>query len=620
MDTKALIAQFFNEKGEFNLPPQLTVAGLNEMLYQKELATDPQLVERITVRHWEYDENPEGVAREFTRKQVYTRIKAVAGRLQQVATIGDRAAILAGNSPEYVFAFLGAMYAGLVPIPLYDPTEPGHAGHIAAVLEDAKPNIILTNKKSAAAVRALFADKPAAERPRVLVIDALPDSTADAWVNPLETEAAKAMAAASPTPVIPVELPAYLQYTSGATGTPKGAILTNRSLVSNVLQIFLIANLKPPVRMISWLPMHHNMGIILASFMTILGFDMEIMTPRDFIQNPWRFVKLLSKPTDGRNIYAAVPNFALELATAYGRPPQGETLDLSALDGLIIGGEPVSKASVEAFKAAFSEYNLQDAVIRPSYGMAEASLLLSTPISMERPTFRRLDRTALANGEMKLSEDPHTSFEFASVGVPVSPMGLVIVDQETKQELPDGEIGEIWFQGDNVAGGYLNRAEATAEAFHNTLGGRLAENSRAAGYPDENWVATGDLGVFIDGEIYITGRSKDLIIIAGRNHYPQDIETTTEQASKHIRPASACAFSIPGEGVEQLIILAERDLNASAEGDADAIAKIREAVATAHGVAPADIRILAPNEVRRSSAGKIARNVNQREYLASLNA
>ncbi|MDO4910857.1 MAG: FadD32-like long-chain-fatty-acid--AMP ligase [Corynebacterium sp.] len=616
MDVKALIGQFFDEKGQFNLPPQLTIAGLNEMLYQKELATDPALVERVTVRHWEYDENPEGIAREFTRKQVYTRIKAVAGRLQQISKIGDHVAILAGNSPEYVFGFIGALYAGLVPIPLYDPNEPGHQGHLAAVFDDAKPQIVLTNKKSAAAVRALFADKPAAERPRILTIDSLPDSTADSWISPFETEQAKAMMAAATSPIIPVDMPAYLQYTSGATGKPKGAILTNRSVVSNVLQIFLIANLKPPVRMVSWLPMHHNMGIILASFMTILGFDMEIMSPRDFIQNPWRFIKLLNKPADGRNIYAAVPNFALELATAYGRPPQGESLDLSALDGLIIGGEPVSKASVEAFKAAFADYNLPESVIRPSYGQAEASLLLSTPLTMDRPAFRRLDRTALANGEMKLSDDPATSFEFASVGVPVSPMGLVIVDPETKKEVADGEIGEIWFQGDNIAAGYYNRPEATAEAFQNTLAGRLEENSRAAGYPDENWVATGDLGVFIDGEIYITGRSKDLIIIAGRNHYPQDIETTTEKADSHIRPASACAFSIPGESVEQLIILAERDINATPDGDADAIAKIREAVTAAHGVAPADIRILAPNQVRRSSAGKIARNVNQREYLA----
>lgn len=607
MDLQALVSQFFDEKGNIALPPHLTLAGLNEMLYQKELATDPRIVERITIRAWDYTESAEGEVKEFSRKEVNTRIKAVAARLQQVGKIGDRVAILAGNSAEYVFGFMGALYAGLIPVPLYDPNEPGHAEHLSAVLKDAQPTIILTNKKSAAAVRALFATVPATERPRVLSVDALPDSTADSWVNPLETPEAQALLA-SGTVGAPVDMPAFLQYTSGSTRTPAGVLLTNRSIVTNVVQIFMIANLKPPVRMPSWLPLHHDMGIILACFMTILGFDMEIMLPRDFIQNPYRWVKKLNKTDDGRNIYTAIPNFALELAARYGLPPEGEELDLSAVDGIIIGSEAVTEKAVEGFKEAFKPYGLNNAVIRPSYGMAEASLLLSTPRSMNRPFFLSVDRDDLAKGVLTATDDQTRSVVFASVGNNVEPMDLLIVDPETRQPLPDNHVGEIWFHGENAAAGYYNRPEDTAETFHNTL----------ATDPETNWVATGDLGAIVDGELYITGRLKDLIIIAGRNHYPQDIEYTVEHASSHIRPASGCAFAIPGEDVEKLIILAERDLTADPSGDADAIAAIKAAVVDSHGIVPADIRIYAPDEVRRSSAGKIARRVNAKVYLESL--
>lgn len=612
MDLHAVMSQFFDEKGNITLKPELTLAGLCEVLYQADAMQGG--ADRHTLRFWDFSESREGTPVDFTRQQVNTRIKSVAARLQQVGTIGDRAVILANNSPEYLFSFLGTLYAGMVPIPLYDPNEPGHADHLKAVIGDSNPKVVLTNSRSAGSVRKFFADVPSRERPRILSVDSLPDSLAASFVNPLTTEAAQVMLAKSQS--MPVDLPAFLQYTSGSTRIPAGVILTNRSIVTNVLQIFTAVQLKTPLRLVSWLPLHHDMGIILAAFVTIIGLEFEMMAPRDFIQQPSRWIDQLNRRETDVNTYTVVPNFALELAARYAVPAEGETLDLSAIEGLIVGSEPVTEKAVEGFLEVFSKYGLRTEAVRPSYGLAEASLLVTTPQTPNRPLISHFDREELAAGRAVIVEKGPNTVAIASCGQVVRPQQLVIVDPETKQELPDGQIGELWTHGENTAAGYLDRPEDTAETFRNTLAGRLPENSRAEGAPDDDrWMASGDLAVIIDDEVYITGRLKDLIIIAGRNHYPQDIEFTVDHASAQVRPACVAAFAVEGDDVEKLIILAERDLDKDPSGDAAAVEAIRAAVSEAHGVVPSDIRIMNPDEIARSSSGKIARRVAKKRYL-----
>lgn len=612
MDLHAVMSQFFDEKGNITLKPELTLAGLCEVLYQADAMQGG--ADRPTLRFWDFSESREGTPVDFTRQQVNTRIKSVAARLQQVGTIGDRAVILANNSPEYLFSFLGTLYAGMVPIPLYDPNEPGHADHLKAVIGDSNPKVVLTNSRSAGSVRKFFADVPSRERPRILSVDSLPDSLAASFVNPLTTEAAQVMLAKSQS--MPVDLPAFLQYTSGSTRIPAGVILTNRSIVTNVLQIFTAVQLKTPLRLVSWLPLHHDMGIILAAFITIIGLEFEMMAPRDFIQQPSRWIDQLNRRETDVNTYTVVPNFALELAARYAVPAEGETLDLSAIEGLIVGSEPVTEKAVEGFLEVFSKYGLRTEAVRPAYGLAEASLLVTTPQTPNRPLISHFDREELAAGRAVIVEKGPNTVAIASCGQVVRPQQLVIVDPETKQELPDGQIGELWTHGENTAAGYLDRPEDTAETFRNTLAGRLPENSRAEGAPDDDrWMASGDLAVIIDDEVYITGRLKDLIIIAGRNHYPQDIEFTVDHASEQVRPACVAAFAVEGDDVEKLIILAERDLDKDPSGDAAAVEAIRAAVSEAHGVVPSDIRIMNPDEIARSSSGKIARRVAKKRYL-----
>ncbi|MEJ5927793.1 FadD32-like long-chain-fatty-acid--AMP ligase [Corynebacterium sp. H128] len=612
MDLNAAMGRFFNDKGDIVLPNEFTLAAMCELMYQADAAAGGG--DREVIRFWDYSESREGKVVRFTRSQVNTRIKAVAARLQQTGPMGSRVAILAGNSAEYIFAFLGALYAGMIPVPLYDPNEPGHTDHLTAVLADAKPNFALTNSVSAGAVRRQFAALPAAERPRILSVDSLPDSLAESFVNPMTNPEVLAKLKESKT--APADSIAFLQYTSGSTRTPAGVVLSNRNIMVNVLQIFRAAQLKHPMRLSLWIPLHHDMGMILAAFVTILGVELDLMRPKDFLQQPTRWLEQLNRRENDHNVYTVVPNFALDLACRYGKP-EGAALDLSAVDGIINGSEPVTQKSVEAFFAEFGQHGLKREAMRPTYGLAEATLLVSTPSTPNRPLFKSFDREELAQGRVTVVEDgSENASVFASVGEPIAPMCMALVDPETREELPEGQIGEFWVYGENNAIGYLDRDEETVATFRNTLVGRLAENSRAEGVPaDAYWMATGDLGTFIDGQIYLTSRLKDLIVIAGRNHYPQDIEHTVQVASDHIRPGAVAAFAIEGEDVEKLVIIAERDLNAEESGDAAAIAAIKNAVTENHGINPHDVRIVAPEDIKRSSSGKIARRVVRKFYL-----
>lgn len=608
MDLSAMMSRFLDkETGQITIPDMVTLGALSEMVYQAEVASGR--AERVGLRHWDYSSSREGEIKDYTRTEINTRIKAVAGRLQQVGAMGKRVAIMANNSPEYLFGFLGSLYAGACPVPLYDPNEPGHAEHLTAVCQDASPAVVLTNKTTAPAVRGFFSHLPGKERPRILAVDALPDSLASQWRNPMEVAAELGV-----TPDrAPADMVGFIQYTSGSTRTPAGVVLTHRAILANVLQIFIVGRLQQPMRMVTWLPMHHDMGIIMAVFTLIVGAPLDVMEPRDFVQQPSRWLQQLSRRSEEEYVYAVIPNFALELSARYSGNLEG--LDLSNIDGLVVGAEPVTEAGVTAFLNTFEPHGFRRSALRPTYGMAEATLLLTTPATLNRPIVSYFDREALANNRLEVGEKSAATVAYVSNGQAAVPQYITIVDPETRQELPDGQIGEIWANGQNLATCYLDRPEETVATFHNTLAARL-ENSRVEGAPEDGWLATGDLGGFVDGEIYITSRLKDLIVIAGRNHYPQDIEFTVVDASDHLRRNGVAAFAVPGEDVEKLVVLAERDLGASPEGDAEAVRAVYAAVAERHGVQPDEVLILPPDGISRSSSGKIARRVCQQKYLA----
>lgn len=606
--------EFFNEKGEIALTPEATLVHFVEQ-HSRSDATD------VAYRYVDYSRDREGEAHELNWEDFGRKVRIVAARLQQVTKKGDRVAILAPQGLDYVVSFFAALHAGTIAVPLFDPDEPGHTDRLHAVLGDCNPAAILTGTKSAAGVRQFFRALPAADRPRIIAVDALPESLEASWAMP----------------DITLDDIAYLQYTSGSTRTPAGVEITFRGVSTNVLQMAKALELKKESRGVTWLPLFHDMGLLTVILPAMGGNHITIMSPRAFVQRPWRWIKELALASDSAGTFAAAPNFAFEHAALRGRPKEGQHLDLSNVIGLINGSEPVTPSSMRKFNEAFAPYGLPKTAIKPSYGMAEATLFVSSIRHEDEAKVTYVDRDQLNLGLVK-KVDQHAPNAVAQVSCGfVSPSQWgAIVDAETGRELPDGQVGEIWLHGANIGIGYWGRAEETKETFRNAITTRLAEGSHAEGAPvDAHWLRTGDYGVYIDGELYITGRVKDLVIVDGRNHYPQDLEATAQEASASLRPGFVAAFSVPAnqlplpvfeaaesglvpdpdDSSEQLVIVAERAPGAGKADPAPIADAVRAALASRHGVTARDILLVPAGSIPRTSSGKIARRATKTSYI-----
>ena len=537
---------------------------------------------------------------ELTWSQMGPRLRAVSARLQQITQPGDRVAILAPQGVDYVIGFFAAIQAGAIAVPLFAPELPGHTERLDAVLGDAEPTVVLTTTPAAGAVGDFLRTLPRHRRPRMLAIDALPDSVGAAFTpTRLDTDAI-----------------AYLQYTSGSTRTPAGVEITHRAACTNVVQMILSVGLDWNIRSVSWLPLFHDMGLLMIMFPALCGGHITLMSPVAFVRRPYRWIRELG--ASDAPTFAAAPNFAFQLAAQRGLPPAGETLDLSNVAGLINGSEPVSIAAVDQFTAAFAPYGLKATAIKPSYGMAEATLFVSTTDAHAQPTAVYLDRAELGAGRaVEVPADQPGAVAQVSCGSVARSQWAVIVDAQTDSELPDGHVGEIWLHGDNIGHGYWRRTEETELTFQNKLQSRLQYHSHAEGSAESGlWLRTGDLGVYHDGQLYITGRVKDLIIVDGRNHYPQDIEATVAEAATAVRAGYVAAFPVPAEdGREAVVIVAERAAGAGRAEAAPIVEAIRAAVSRRHAVPIADVKLVAAGTIPRTTSGKLARRACRARYL-----
>jgi acyl-CoA synthetase (AMP-forming)/AMP-acid ligase II len=371
------------------------------------------------------------------------------------------------------------------------------------------------------------------------------------------------------------------------------------------------------IRSVSWLPLYHDMGLLMIVCVAVFGTQVTLMSPVAFVRRPQRWIRQLAAESKHGPTFAASPNFAFELAVERGLPDEGEDLDLTNVVSLINGSEPVRIGSIEKFNAAFGPYGLPETAVKPSYGMAEATLFVSTIDLAAAATVTYLDRHELGAGRaVQVSRDAPSAVASVSCGRIARSQWGVIVNVDTEVEAPDGEVGEIWLHGNNIGQGYWARPEETERVFGNKLQGRLPSNSHADGAPsDATWLRTGDLGVYIDGELHITGRVKDMIILDGRNHYPQDIEATAAEASPKVRSGYVAAFSVPADdGGERVVIVAER---APGAGRADlqlVIDDIRAAVSRRHGLM-SDVLLVAAGAIPRTTSGKLARRACRVQYL-----
>jgi acyl-CoA synthetase (AMP-forming)/AMP-acid ligase II len=526
-----------------------------------------RLGDEVAVTFLDYRAGLDGRAVSLTWRELDDRVNAVAAHLRGLAVPGDRAAVLTAQSADYVVAFLGAIRAGLVAVPLFAPNLPGHSGRLAATLTDCAPRVVLTTADLTGEVTG-FLGKLDVEAAVVAVDTVAPVAAGEYdWHRPA-----------------PGEL-AYLQYTSGSTRSPAGVMLTHRNVLSNARQCCTAYGAESgTTSTISWLPLFHDMGLILGIGAPMFGgMATVLMDPLAFLERPGRWLRALSASPGA---ISAAPNFAYAYSASRVTEDEKSYLELSRVVSLINGSEPVLPATIAKFQDAFGGCGLRPEVHRASYGLAEATVLVSVTDAGTPPRQVTFDRDRLGEGHAVPAPAGTT---LVSCGRPVD-QRIRIVDP-SGEPVADGEVGEIRVSGQNVGQGYWGRPEASA--FGN------------------GWLATGDLGVRFEGELYMTGRLKDLVIVDGRNHYPQDIEQTVE-ACPAVRPHSAAAFAIPREEGEVAVVVLEQAKNT---GDEVAAGVVRASVSAEHGLRLHDVVVLSPGEVPRTSSGKISRALCREYYL-----
>ncbi|WP_433465186.1 fatty acyl-AMP ligase [Spirillospora sp. CA-128828] len=543
----------------------------------------------------DYSADPSGAHRTLSWAEADRRARATAVTLRQVTGPGERAALLLPQTLEYMMTMLGALYSHVIAVPLFSPDLPGHADRLIGAYADAEPAVIVTTRNALPHVEKFLADHDVPRPKEVVFAEEIDLSLADRW----EDEP------------IAFDDVAYLQYTSGSTRRPAGVEITHGNVTANAAQLWAgWAPEKPDPELVSWLPLFHDMGLIATMALPLVRGDHAIYTdPVSFIMNPMRWLQLIAE-RPGKNVYTAGPNFAYEYVASMASPEKVAGLDLSGLTTCLNGAEPIRTATLSTFADALAPAGLRPGAQAPGYGLAEATVFVTAAAEDVPPKVISVDRDALAQGDLRLRDkDGEGTSALVSCGRPSGQI-VAIVDPETCAEQPDGRVGEIWVHGPNTALGYWRNSERSQDTF----GGELSEPGEL---PSGPWMKSGDYGVVHGGELYVTGRIKDLVIVDGRNHYPQDIEVTTQEAHPAIRPEYVAAFALTGEETERLVVVAERNRRVPlGRLDVDEVeSAVRGAINVEHEMSVHDFVLIEPGGVSRTSSGKIARAATRQRYL-----
>jgi len=537
--------------------------------------------------------DPGGEVRRCTWGELHRQATALAGRLREVAGPGERVAVLAPSRIEYVVALVAAWYAGTIAVPLFAPNLPGHADRLVATYEDCTPACVVTVPASSADVHAFVA----ARRHRAAVIVADADAGTPSAVGWRPAPAGR-------------DDVAYLQYSSGSTRTPAGVEITHGNLTANATQIGdRLIGARARLTGVNWLPLFHDMGLLATVAVPLrAGTEAVFFDPAAFLMRPERWLRLLS----GRSgAYTAAPNFAYDYCLRRLGTADLAGLDLSGVFLWLNGAEPVRPATLERFadRLRAAGTGLDSNALCPAYGLAEATVFVAADGGDRRHRVASFDRVQLAAGRAVPASAGADRSTLASCGRPAG-QRVAIVDPEHAAVLPAGQVGEIWVHGPNVAHRYWGRPEHSAEVFGAVLADPVPD-----GLPAAPWLRTGDLGVLHDGELYITGRRKDLLIVAGRNHYPQDVEETVAEACPAL--GRVAAFTVPADDGERPVVVAERSRWAGAADwrPAELTRDLRRAVWRRHDLALHDVVLAEPGSLARTTSGKVSRTGCRTRYL-----
>lgn len=524
----------------------------------------------------------------LTYAELDRRARCIGATLAAMGLAGKTVLLLYGPGLEFVVAFLGGIYAGAVVVPAYPSRPREGAARIARIAADCGAQAILTEASQVESIGALVASEAALASLAVVATDGVAPELAGQWVAPRLDE----------------DSLAFLQYTSGSTGTPKGVQVSHGNLLANQEMIRQGFGHSAQTVFVGWLPLHHDMGLVGNVLQPLyLGIPSVLMAPESFVQKPVRWLRAISRY---RATTSGGPNFGYELCARKVSDEDIEKLDLSSWQLAYNGAEPIRSETLERFAGRFARCGFRRRALYPCYGMAEATLFVTGGLPHAEPITLGVDTAAIERDRVEVREAGATGTRtLVGCGRAWLDARVVIVHPETCAPLGPDLVGEIWLSGPNVSRGYLNRPEVNREAF-------------AAFLPSGEgpFLRTGDLGFLRDGELFVTGRSKDLIILQGRNHYPQDIELTVGVAHPMFRAGGTAAFTVEVNGVEHLAVVQEIQARSMAQLDAGGEAArteltraVRRAVADVHdGVQVHGCVFVREGRLPMTSSGKIRRH------------
>jgi amino acid adenylation domain-containing protein len=524
----------------------------------------------------------------ITYRELDQRARAIATFLQHSGLTGERVLLLHAPGLDYIATFFGCLYAGAIAVPAYPPKLNRSLPRLQAIVADAQATTALTTARILSRVQPRLQDTPQLQGLRWLIADTIPSSMAENWQEP----------------TIGSDTLAFLQYTSGSTASPKGVMLSHANLLHNCSMLYDRYEYGEKSWMVSWTPPFHDMGLILGILQPLFGgFPATLMSPFTFAQEPVRWLETIStyKATT-----TCAPNFAFDLCVDKVTPAQLSSLDLSNLQVAVNAAEPIRAETLERFATTFAPCGFRREAFNPGYGLAEATLGVTVSKKSANPLIYSVQKAALEHDRV-VPADPleKGTQNLVGCGQGFSNQKIVIVNPATCRLCSPDQVGEIWVAGPHVTKGYWGRAEDTEEVFQ----AHIADTGEGP------FLRTGDLGFLANGELFVTGRLKDLIIIHGRNHYPQDIEQTVEKSHSALREGCCAAFSVEAMNEEQLVVVQEVDRQFH-DPDSEGIAQaMRQEVIQEHGIQIYAVVLIRHGSIPRTSSGKIQRHACSMAFL-----
>jgi acyl-CoA synthetase (AMP-forming)/AMP-acid ligase II len=541
---------------------------------------------------YQFLEDGKKEAAAYTHAELDQQAQAIAALLQQSEARGERALLLYPQGVEVVAAFCGCLYAGVIAIPV-PPPDAGRMKRalprLREIVKDAAASYVLSTQRIIDLFKESDVDFPEFDTMTWIDTEQVDLGLADHWQDPQ----------------IDKDVLAYLQYTSGSTSVPKGVMLSHYNLMHHSAYLQRACGYTPDGATVTWMPYFHDYGLVEGLIQPLYtGVPCYIMSPLAFVKRPQRWLEAISKYGA---THSQAPNFAYDQCVRRVKPAKREGLDLSRWKAAGNAAEPINPRVMREFAEAYAPHGFKWTTFAPAYGLAEATLLVSSkPVGTE-PMILPVDADALEQSRVALAKAGASRRDTVSCGQLVCETEVVIANPDTGVRCQPDEVGEIWVADPGVAAGYWKRPDVSRETF----GARLAGES---GGP---YLRTGDLGFMRDGELYITGRIKDLIIIRGTNHYPQDIEWTVQHLSNTLRPDYGAAFSIIDDGEEKLVVVQEverqHQLNLNGE---ELLADIRQAISEVHELQVSAIALVKSGNVLKTSSGKIQRRACRSRFLA----